>query len=100
MPSFSVSEMGVYDRMIDSRVVGSVALIMKCWPMGRPSFCCSCSSLRVKMRVSQETFLIAERVALVHERGWRNVGRVSEDSSWGTVFFRAARSVGLSVPMW
>lgn len=90
----------MYDRMIDSRVNGSVALIMKCWPMGRPSFCCSCSSFRVKMRVSQETFFIAERVAFVHERGWRNVGRGSVDSSWGVVFFRATRSVGFSVPMW
>lgn len=91
--------MGVYDRMIDSRVNGSVTLIMKCWPMGRPSFCCLCSSLKVKMRVSQETFLIAEKVDFVHERGWRNVGRDSIDSSWGVMFFRTARSVGLNVPM-
>lgn len=90
----------MYDRMIDSQVDGSVTLIMKCWPMGRPSFWFSCSSFRVKMRVSQETFLIAERVAFVHERGWRNVGRGSVDSSWGVVFFRAARSAAFSVPMW
>lgn len=90
----------MYDRMIDSRVDGSVTFIMKCWPMGRPRFCCSCSSCRVKMRVSQETFVIAERVAFVQERGWRNVGRGSVDSSWWVVFFRAARSVVLSVPMW
>ena len=56
----------------------------------------------MKMRVSDETFLFVERIALVHVFGWRKIGRDSWESegvksppSW-----RMSREAWSREPIW
>lgn len=86
---------------MDSRVTGSLSRIMRCWPVGRPSVCEACSSVKVKMRVSQETEVLVWSSALVQARALRKVGRgVDEGVGVGEGAARARRDDSERLPMW
>lgn len=71
-----------------------------CWPVGRPRICSALSSLKVKMRVSQEIVRFEVRMALRHDRGSRNTGFGDKDVGWVSSRVRRWRDEESKVPMW
>lgn len=63
--------------------------------------CVACSSVKVKMRVSNETLVLVVRMAFVHILDWRNIGRGSEEvvvRSSGSA--RMLRDCSSKEPIW
>ena len=73
---------------------------MRCWPVGRPSAWSGWSSLKRKIRVSQETFVLEWRRVLRQLRESRKMGRGVVDSGMCSGSERSLREASESVPMW
>ena len=59
-----------------------------------------CSSVKEKIRVSDETCSLLERMALVHALDCRKMGRGSMESEEIEPDARAVRETSSRVPMW
>ena len=74
MPRSEISEIGVYERMMASRVTGSRRRSIRCWPVGRPMTWSGCSRVKVNIRVSEEIVFLADKMALVQDLGCKKMG--------------------------